>query len=71
VIAERVRAAVAESEPGGLPITVSLGVAATAGRDIAFEPLFRAADAALYEAKRRGRNLVVADGDDEALRLAA
>ena len=67
VIAERVRAAVEEAEPGGLPITVSLGVAGATGHDIAFEPLFRAADAALYDAKRRGRNRVVADGD----RLAA
>jgi diguanylate cyclase (GGDEF)-like protein len=65
-IAERVRATVEESRPGNLPVTVSLGVAGAAGGDIAFEPLFRAADAALYEAKRAGRNRVVADGEDAA-----
>jgi diguanylate cyclase (GGDEF)-like protein len=65
-IAERVRAGIEEARPGGLDVTISLGVAA-AQSDLAFEPLFRAADAALYEAKRRGRNLVVADGDAAAL----
>ena len=70
-IAERVRAGVEEAEPGGLPITVSLGVAGAAGHDVAFEPLFRAADAALYEAKRRGCNRVVADGDASELTAQA
>ena len=70
VIAERVRAGVEEARPGGLPVTISLGVASAAG-DVAFEPLFRTADAALYEAKRTGRNRVVAEGDDAAQPLAA
>ena len=69
-IAERLRAGVEEARPGGLPVTISLGVAGAAG-DVAFEPLFRVADAALYEAKRTGRNRVVADGDDVAQPLAA
>jgi diguanylate cyclase (GGDEF)-like protein len=71
IIAERVRAGMEEARPGGLPVTVSLGVAGADGTDLAFEPLFRAADAALYEAKRSGRNRVVADGDAPALPLTA
>jgi diguanylate cyclase (GGDEF)-like protein len=70
-IAERVRAGVEEARPGGLPVTVSLGVAGAGGPDLAFEPLFRAADAALYEAKRAGRNRVVADGDEQLTAQAA
>jgi diguanylate cyclase (GGDEF)-like protein len=70
-IAERVRESVEEARPGGLPVTISLGVAGAAG-EVEFEPLFRAADEALYEAKRSGRNRVVAEGGDSAqLPLAA
>jgi diguanylate cyclase (GGDEF)-like protein len=65
VIAERVRTGIEDARPGGLPVTVSVGVASAVGVDVAFEPLFRAADEALYEAKRTGRNRVVAAGDDD------
>jgi diguanylate cyclase (GGDEF)-like protein len=57
-VAERVRAAIAAAEPAGLPITTSVGVAAAGGHALDFDDLFRAADAALYEAKRAGRNCV-------------
>ena len=60
-IAERVRAGVETSRPCGLDVTVSVGVAAAGGTGVVFEPLFRAADAALYEAKRTGRNRVVTE----------
>jgi diguanylate cyclase (GGDEF)-like protein len=65
-LAERARMAVEEGRPGGLPVTVSMGVAAAQGSELEFEPLFRRADEALYRAKREGRNRVVAFGDEPA-----
>jgi diguanylate cyclase (GGDEF)-like protein len=61
-IAERVRAAVSEARPGELRLTVSAGVAAQSGAAIEYEKLFRAADTALLEAKRAGRDRVEAAG---------
>jgi diguanylate cyclase (GGDEF)-like protein len=57
-LAETVREAVEAAGPGGLPLTVSIGVAAAQGTDVIFETLFREADDALYSAKRHGRNRV-------------
>jgi diguanylate cyclase (GGDEF)-like protein len=61
-IAERVRYAVEEARPGDLELTISAGVAAEAGGHISYDELFRAADAALLEAKRGGRNRVETAG---------
>ena len=44
-----------------IPVTVSIGLAsASAGKALDFEPLYREADTALYQAKDQGRNRVVA-----------
>ena len=61
-IAERVRHSVEEARPGDLELTISAGVAADSGGHIRYEALFRAADAALLEAKRGGRNRVETAG---------
>jgi diguanylate cyclase (GGDEF)-like protein len=65
-LAEKIRTAVAESSfilDGSLRplrVTISIGVAQFAGDRKAF---FRAADRALYRAKDRGKNCVVADDE--------
>lgn len=58
MLAERLREAVQEAQPAGLGVTVSLGVSAATGEQVDYDTLFRAADAALYDAKRTGRNRV-------------
>ena len=55
-VAERLRHAVAASEMGGLRVTMSFGAAAGSR----FAQLYARADAALYAAKRAGRNRVAA-----------
>jgi diguanylate cyclase (GGDEF)-like protein len=57
-VAEHVRATIERSRPAGLPVTTSVGVCSATGEDIEFGPMFEAADRALYEAKRGGRNCV-------------
>lgn len=51
-----------------LPVTASFGVAA-AGADQDFDDAFRQADQALYLAKSRGRNCVVAANEDQLHRV--
>jgi diguanylate cyclase (GGDEF)-like protein len=57
-VAERMREAVAR-EPGPVPVTVSAGVASYPVHAIAGPALVQAADEALYEAKRGGRDRTV------------
>jgi predicted signal transduction protein with EAL and GGDEF domain len=59
-VAERVRAAIAEvTVPGtDVPVTVSVGVAGFPDHASTLERIERLADAALYVAKREGRNRV-------------
>ena len=57
-IAERLRRAVAESSTGGVGVTMSFGAGAISGSGVRLAQLYAQADAALYEAKRAGRNRV-------------
>jgi diguanylate cyclase (GGDEF)-like protein len=59
-VAERLRAAVEQAAPAGIPITISLGVSAAHGQHVDYDQLFKAADTALYAAKRAGRNRAMA-----------
>ncbi len=66
MIAERLRSAIAalRIEGGGrsVSVTASFGVAERLPKGDSLQDLIARSDAALYEAKRAGRNLVVADG---------
>lgn len=57
-LGDRIRRLVAEQD--AVPVTISVGVATLGTARPNAETLLEAADAALYEAKRRGRNQVVA-----------
>ena len=69
--AERLRRSVSEAPfsiagiDEDLPVTVSIGVAATLAGSQSLEVLIKRADAALYEAKDGGRNRVVTAADVE------
>ncbi|WP_457420525.1 diguanylate cyclase [Roseateles sp. P5_E7] len=63
--AEKIRAAVeAAVFPGVGKVTVSIGVSLAAPDDVELRPLIARTDAALYEAKRGGRNAVVLKAAD-------
>lgn len=70
--AEQLRAAARELRTGSLPpITLSLGVALFPAHGQQWDELMRAADAALYEAKRSGRDRVALAGTPVAAPAAA
>ncbi len=66
-VAERLRKSIETTpiaisrQPGQLNITISIGIAGSEGDADTAEALLRRADQALYQAKRNGRNRVVAD----------
>ncbi|MGE0371723.1 MAG: diguanylate cyclase [Gammaproteobacteria bacterium] len=70
ILAERIRKAIEdhgiEYEPGKtLHITASIGVATLTSSAITYNELIQASDAALYAAKRSGRNCVRNSGSDD------
>lgn len=60
--AERIRKKVREAQLGGEPVTVSIGVAEYPSHGDTADAVIGQADAALYEAKRAGRDQVVSAG---------
>ncbi|MBV8220754.1 MAG: GGDEF domain-containing protein, partial [Solirubrobacterales bacterium] len=70
-VAELLRGRLERLEPAGVHLTASLGVSAGRGAVLDLRALYDAADAALYEAKRAGRNRVMAAGDPPTRALAA
>ena len=68
VAAGRIRRSDSKEQPG--TVTLSIGVAA-GGSDDTLESLLARADAALYAAKRAGRNRVAVDTDEPAAAAAA
>jgi len=63
-VAEALRRALADTPVGPVAVTASFGVAALSGADASLEALVARADAALYAAKRGGRNAVWVDAPD-------
>jgi diguanylate cyclase (GGDEF)-like protein len=57
-VADRLRAAVEQARPLGFEVTISIGLSAARGERVDYDTQFKAADTALYEAKRAGRNRV-------------
>lgn len=49
----------------GRTVTVSIGVASCGKKTLTFQELVEKADAALYRAKRKGKNRVVLNAEDE------
>jgi diguanylate cyclase (GGDEF)-like protein len=70
-LAEQLRAAVAAEPAAGLRVTMSFGVAGSAGPGLERERLLDEADTALYEAKARGRDQVVTATQPAIARTAA
>lgn len=69
--AEEIRASIESFQPGGLPVTSSIGVASLAGRHRGeYDKLFRSADRAVYASKKAGRNCVTLDNPDLDIKAA-
>jgi diguanylate cyclase (GGDEF)-like protein len=62
MVAERIRRKIEESRLDGPGVTISIGVASYPEHGVDIEALLKAADDALYQAKREGKNRVVLAG---------
>jgi diguanylate cyclase (GGDEF)-like protein len=70
-IAERLRLAVRERRPVGVPVTLSIGVAVSGQGPVDTDELIGRADSALYAAKAAGRDRIVVGGADVAVAITA
>ena len=70
-IAERLRVAVRERRPVGVPVSLSIGVAVAEPGVVDTDDLLARADAALYTAKAEGRDRVYTDSDGLSVPQAA
>jgi diguanylate cyclase (GGDEF)-like protein len=68
-VGERIRSAIAECRTGDIAVTISIGAAAARGGGVRFLDLYGAADAALYAAKRDGRDRVCPAGSQALIRV--
>ena len=68
-IAERIRRTIALYDGGPVPITISIGVAASGSQGNSLEKLIDEADQALYQAKREGKNRVCRAPSCQDIRL--
>jgi diguanylate cyclase (GGDEF)-like protein len=70
-VAERLRSAIEGNmmtfEDAVVHFTISAGVTPMLASDVGWESMLRRADAAMYKAKRSGRNRVVLDPEEDAL----
>jgi diguanylate cyclase (GGDEF)-like protein len=64
-VAERIRRSVESAPLAGLPVTLSAGVVCTQAESHTLAEVLREADAALYAAKKAGRNRVVTGVTDD------
>ena len=69
-MAEAEGATVGVNDGVAVGVSTSVGLAFTGASGYDLQRLCKQADAALYRAKRGGRNRVVVDADDDADRLA-
>jgi diguanylate cyclase (GGDEF)-like protein len=63
-VAERIRKKIEQTQQEKDPMTVSIGVSSYPEHGVEIDSLIRAADDAMYLAKRRGKNRVVVAGGD-------